>query len=142
MNSSRVIDLKAVRQCRTSKTMMTNFSQKYPDDYQETFAPVARISSFRFLLALANQHNLLDHQMDVKTAFLNGKLNEEIYMEIPEGIKVTSDQVCKLNKALYGLKQAARCWYERFDIILKEKGFCSSVIFCLLGVRPASLVYQ
>ena len=49
-------------------------------------------------------------------------------MEIPEGIKVTSDQVCKLNKALYGLKQAARCWYERFDIILKEKGFFSSKI--------------
>lgn len=118
-----------------ARLVARGFSRKYPDDYQETFAPVARISSFRILLALANQHNLLVHQMDVKTAFLNGTLNEEIYMEIPEGINVTSGQVCKLNKALYGLKQAARCWYERFDIILKEKGFCNSKLDpCILYI--------
>lgn len=66
--------------------------------------------------------------MDVKTAFLNGKLKEEIYMKVPEGIKCNEDFVCKLNKALYGLKQAARCWFEEFETALKEIGFKNSPV--------------
>ena len=84
-------------------------------DYNETFAPVARISSFRFVIAFANQFNLLIYHIDVKTAFLNGILKEETYMRVPDGVKCNDNQVCKLNKALYGLKQAAICWFETFE---------------------------
>ncbi|CAK9801638.1 Copia protein [Anthophora plagiata] len=66
--------------------------------------------------------------MDVKTAFLNGILKEEIYMKVPEGVTSKSNQVCKLNKAIYGLKQAARCWFEVFEKSLVEKGFRSSSV--------------
>lgn len=64
--------------------------------------------------------------MDVKTAFLNGNLSEEIYMKIPEGINEKENHVCKLNKALYGLKQSARCWFEKFETILIQHKFQSS----------------
>lgn len=111
-----------------ARLVARGFSQQYLVDYDETFAPVARMASFRFILAFANQFNLLIHHMDVKTAFLNGKLKEEIYMKVPEGIKCKNNVVCKLNKALYGLKQAARCWFEEFEIALKEKGFQSSPV--------------
>lgn len=116
----------ARRKCRL---VAKGCSQKYKVDYEETFAPVARITTFRMILSFAIQYNLLVHQMDVKTAFLNGELNEEIYMRIPEGIKVTgNNKVCKLNKSIYGLKQSARCWYEKFDKILKEHGFVNSKV--------------
>lgn len=65
------------------------------------------MARFRIIVAIANQYGLMLHHMDVKTAFLNGTLGEEIYMQVPEGIKVTkTNQVCKLNKAIYGLKQS------------------------------------
>lgn len=111
-----------------ARLVAKGFSQKFMHDYDETFAPVARIGSFRFLLAFANQFKLLIHHMDVKTAFLNGILKEEIYMKVPEGITGKENHVCKLNKAIYGLKQAARCWYELFDRTLKEQGFKSSSV--------------
>lgn len=111
-----------------ARLVARGFSQEYLVDYNETFAPVARISSFRFILAFSNQFNLLVHHMDVKTAFLNGILKEEIYMKIPEGVKSKSNQVCKLHKALYGLKQAARCWFEMFELALKDKGFQNSSV--------------
>lgn len=100
-----------------ARLVARGFSQEYLTDYNETFAPVARISSFRFIIAFANQFNLLVHHMDVKTAFLNGDLNEEIYMEIPEGLPKAENKVCKLKKALYGLKQSARCWFETFEML-------------------------
>lgn len=66
--------------------------------------------------------------MDVKTAFLNGILKEDIYTEIPEGVQKEGDQVCKLNKSLYGLKQSARCWFQRFDQTLKVLNFKHSEV--------------
>lgn len=115
-----------------ARLVAKGFSQKYLVDYDETFAPVARMTTFRVLIAFANQFKLLIHQMDVKTAFLNGSLKEEIYMRVPEGIKSPENHVCKLNKAIYGLKQSARCWFEKFDLTLKELGFQnSSVDRCL-----------
>lgn len=111
-----------------ARLVARGFSQQYLVDYDETFAPVARISTFRILLAFANQFRLLVHHMDVKTAFLNGTLRDDIYMKIPEGIKAEKDKVCKLNKALYGLKQASRCWFELFDETLKQKGFKNSLV--------------
>lgn len=108
-----------------ARLVARGFSQKYLTYYNETFAPVARIASFRFVIVFANQYNLLIHHMDVKTAFLNGELKEEIYMKVPQGVKCKDNQVCKLNKAIYGLKQAARCWFETFERCLVEKGFQS-----------------
>lgn len=111
-----------------ARLVARGFSQEYLFNYCETFAPVARIASFRFIIAFANQFSLLVHHMDVKTAFLNGELKEEIYMKVPEGIKSNEGQVCKLNRALYGLKQAARCWFEVFQKSLIEKGFRNSSV--------------
>ena len=92
-----------------ARPVARGFSQEYLIDYDETFAPVARITSFRFLLAFAIQFTLLVHHMDVKSAFLNGLLMEEICMRVPEGVACKRKEVYKLNKAIYGLKQAARC---------------------------------
>ena len=79
-------------------------------DYFDTYSPVTRISSVRMLIAIVAIHNLEIHQMDVKTAFLNGDLDEEIYMEQPEGFIVPGQEkkVCRLVKSLYGLKQAPK----------------------------------
>ena len=83
------------------------YAQKYGIDYDETFSPVVRFSSIRTLLAFAVQNGMLIHQMDVETAFLNGNLDEEIYMDQPEGYGIPGKEhlVCKLKKSLYGLKQ-------------------------------------
>ena len=98
-------------------------------DYEETFAPVMKYQSLRTLLALANEEELHIHQMDVKNAFLNGEIQEDVYMEQPEFLvkKGEEHKVWKLNKALYGLKQAPRAWNMRLDDFLKEKGFEKSL---------------
>ncbi|KAJ9557208.1 hypothetical protein OSB04_011822 [Centaurea solstitialis] len=93
--------------------------------YFDTYAPVARISSIRTLIAISTLKGLYIHQMDVKTAFLNGYLNEEIYMEQPEGFVMhrQENKVCRLVKSLYGLKQAPKQWHERFDTTVTSFGF-------------------
>ena len=90
-------------------------------DYQETFAPVAKMNTVRILLSLAAHFSWQLLQYDVKNAFLHGDLDEEIYMNIPPGFeKDTSNQVCRLRKALYGLKQSRRAWFGRFAKVMKE----------------------
>jgi hypothetical protein len=86
------------------------YRQKQNVDYFDTYSPVTRIASIKILFAIASIYKLVVHQMDVKTAFLNGDLEEEIYMEQPEGCVVPSQEhkVCKLVKSLYGLKQAPK----------------------------------
>jgi hypothetical protein len=83
-------------------------------DFEETFAPVARLESIRILLAYAAHHSFKLFQMDVKSAFLNGPIKEEVYVVQPPGFEDDwyPDHVYKLSKALYGLKQAPRAWYE------------------------------
>lgn len=100
-------------------------TQRKGIDYTETFAPVARLSSLRTLLAIVAAEDLELHQMDVKTAFLNGDLTEDIYMKQPKGFVHAGkeDLVCKLNKSLYGLKQAGRAWYKKIDSALLGLGF-------------------
>ena len=90
--------------------MAQGFSQKEGVDYEETFAPVARYTSNRIVLALAAVTKWKIHQMDVKTAFLNGVVEEEVYVEQPLGFEThdRESHVCRLKKALYGLKQAPR----------------------------------
>ena len=102
------------------------YTQEKGIDYTDTFSPTVRYDSIRILLAIAVQRKLKIKQFDVKTAFLNGHLREEVYMLPPEGINIESGMVCRLKKALYGLKQASRQWNERFDQFLKSIGFIQS----------------
>ena len=93
-----------------ARLVARRFSQIYGVDYLDTYAPVVKLASIRILLAIAAIYGLEIHQMDVVTAFLAGDLEEEIYMEQPEGFEVETDEdlVCLLRKGLYGLKQASR----------------------------------
>jgi hypothetical protein len=99
-------------------------------DYDEAFAPVARMESVRMLLAVAAQKGWLVHQMDVKSAFLNGELKEEVYVRQPPGFVAAGHEgkVLRLKKALYGLHQAPRAWNAKLDSTLRELGFtrCAS----------------
>jgi hypothetical protein len=93
------------------------FAQEYGVDYNETFSPVARLDTIRMVLAIATKHNWKVYQMDVKSAFLNGYLEEEVYVQQPPGYEVKGKKykVYMLKKALYGLKQAPRAWYSKID---------------------------
>jgi hypothetical protein len=90
------------------------YSQVKGLDFDETFAPVARLESIYMLLAYATHHGFKLYQMDVKSAFLNGPIKEEVYVEQPPGFESEEyhNHVYKLHKVLYGLKQAPRAWYE------------------------------
>jgi hypothetical protein len=108
-----------------ARVVAKGFTQIPDINYDETFSPVARFESLRLLLVLAALENWEIHQMDVKSAFLNGVLNEEIYMEQPQGF-ITAGQenkVCRLKKAIYGLKQASHAWNQQFHGVLIELGF-------------------
>ncbi|GJV80228.1 retrovirus-related pol polyprotein from transposon TNT 1-94 [Tanacetum coccineum] len=94
-------------------------------DYDETFSPVSRLEAVMIFLAFATYMNFIVYQMDVKSAFLNGKLKEEVYVKQPPGFESNEfpNHVCKLDKALYGLKQAPRAWYETLSTFLTEHKF-------------------
>ena len=108
-----------------ARLVAQGFSQLEGIDYKEVFAPVVRYDSVRTVLAIANQLDLELHQMDVKCAFLNGHLEEEINMTQPEGYEDEEhpDFVGKLNRSLYGLKQSARCWNKVIDEYLKSENY-------------------
>lgn len=105
------------------------FQQREGIDYTETFSPVVRYDSLRVLLALVAQEDLELVQFDVKTAFLYGNLDEEIHMEVPEGLDIEKcansgvNAVRRLDKSLYGLKQAPRCWNQNFSGFLRQFSF-------------------
>ena len=104
------------------------FSQEEGIDYKETFALVSRYTSIRAIISLTSILGWCLHQMDVKTAFLNGIIEEEVYIEKPKGFIVhgSDSHVCQLKKALYGLKQAPRAWYSMIDIYLQRLSFTKS----------------
>ena len=97
-----------------SPTCGKGYSQVEGLDFDETYAPVARIESIRILVAYAIYHGFKLYQMDVKSAFLNGPIKEEVYVEQPPGFEDSEhpNHVYMLSKAIYGLKQAPRAWYE------------------------------
>jgi hypothetical protein len=105
-----------------ARLVIKGFMQIPGVDYDETYAPVLKFQSLRILMAIANQYGMEVHQMDVKTAFLNGFLEEDIYMVQPEGQEVPGERekVCKLKRSLYGLKQSPRCWNQLLDSFLIE----------------------
>ena len=108
-----------------ARLVAQGFSQIEGIDFGETYAPVARLESIRILLAYASHHNFKLQQMDVKSAFLNGPLHEEVYVKQPPGFEDLNfpNHVYKLDKALYGLKQAPRAWYEHLKELLLDRGF-------------------
>lgn len=111
-----------------ARLVVKGYRQKKGMDFEETFSPVARMATIRALISIAASERMHLTQFDVTTAFLNGHLEEEIYIKQPEGFEDGTNKVCKLMKSLYGLKQAPRCWNIRFHEILIELNFaqCTS----------------
>ncbi|CAN0843508.1 Retrovirus-related Pol polyprotein from transposon RE1 [Linum grandiflorum] len=104
-----------------ARLVARGFTQSYGVDYEEIFAPVAKLKTVRILLSLAVNLDWPLYQLDIKNAFLNGDLSEEVYMKVPIGVQQPGPgMVCKLRKALYGVKQSPRAWFERFSQALKS----------------------
>ncbi|KAI5355535.1 hypothetical protein L3X38_008430 [Prunus dulcis] len=120
-----------------ARLVAKGYTQKPGIDFNETFAPVARLDTIRTLIALAAQKGWKLWQLDVKSAFLNGVLEEEVYLDQPDGfvVKGDEDKVYRLRKALYGLKQAPRAWYSEIDTYLNQCGFHKSPSEATLYVR-------
>ena len=108
-----------------ARMVVKGFQQKEGIDYNEIFSPVVKLTTIRLVLKIVAAENLHLEQLDVKTAFLHGDLEEEIYMRQPEGFKEAGKEnlVCRLKKSLYGLKQAPRQWYKKFDSFMSSSGF-------------------
>jgi len=107
-----------------ARLVAKGYEQVYGIDYEETYAPVAKLTSLRLVLAISALLNLDIQQMDVETAFLNAELKEEVYISIPDGVQVAAGCNClRLNKALYGLKQSPREWYQNINGFLQSMGF-------------------
>ncbi|KAK1663679.1 hypothetical protein QYE76_051838 [Lolium multiflorum] len=139
-----------------ARLVAKGFRQIQGVDYDETFSPVVKLKSVRILLAIAAFFDYEIWQMDVKTAFLNGDIEEELYMVQPKGFvdPKNADKVCKLQRSIYGLKQASRSWNRRFDKVIKDFGFIqchgeaciykkvsgSSVAFLILYVDDILLI--
>src|SRR5271170_3302080 len=108
---------------KKARLVAKGFSQFEGVDFDEIFSPVVRYETIRTLLALSALESWNIEALDVVSAFLYGKLDEEIYMEIPEGIQAQGDKVIRLNRAIYGLKQAARAWWKQLATSMKNLGF-------------------
>lgn len=107
-----------------ARLVAQGFSQKFGTDYDQVFAPVAKQTTFRTLLVIASKENLIVQHIDAKAAFLNGELEETIYMKQPPGFEEGEPNlVCKLKKSLYGLKQAAKIWNDAMHNLLTSGGF-------------------
>jgi len=116
-------------ECYKARLVARGFTQTYGVDYNETFVPITKLTSIHYIVALVALENMEIHQMDVKTAFLNGELKEEIYTEQPQGFVHQGEHlVCKLHKSLYGLKQSPRAWNQKLDVFIKSIEFMKSKV--------------
>ena len=108
-----------------ARLVVKGYKQRQGVDYEDVFAPVARLETVRLILSLAAQHQWKIMQMDVKSTFLNRRLEEEVYVDQPPGYEVKGEKgkVLRLKKALYGLKQAPRAWNQCIDQYLAHEGF-------------------
>ncbi|GJZ29279.1 retrovirus-related pol polyprotein from transposon TNT 1-94 [Tanacetum coccineum] len=120
-----------------ARLVAKGFRQEEGLDFEESFAPVARLEAIRIFIANAASKNMTVYQMDVKTAFLNGELKEEVYVHQPEGFvdPERPHHVYRLKKALYGLKQAPRAWYNTLSKFLLAQGFSKGVVDPTLFIR-------
>ncbi|GJZ84171.1 retrovirus-related pol polyprotein from transposon TNT 1-94 [Tanacetum coccineum] len=122
-----------------ARLVAKGYRQEAGIDFEESFAPVARLEAIRLFIAHAASMNMVIFQMDVKTAFLNGELNEVVYVSQPEGFVDPEhpSHVYRLKKALYGLKQAPRAWYDKLSAFLIKSGFTKGVVDPTLFTRKA-----
>jgi hypothetical protein len=120
-----------------ARLVATGYSQLEGVDFNETFAPVAKFTTIRCMLAIGATMNLEIHQMDVKTAFLNGELEEDIYMDQPQGFVQDGREhlVCKLKKSLYVLKQSPKAWYQCIDMFFTHEDFSRTQVDHSLYVK-------
>jgi hypothetical protein len=121
----KILDMDGNVHIYKAQLVAKGFRQIQGVDYVETFSPVAMLKSVRILLEIAAYYDYEIWQMDVKTAFLNGHLSEDVYMTQPEGFvdPKNAGKICKLHRSIYGLKQASRSWNIRFDEVVKGFGF-------------------
>jgi transposase InsO family protein len=122
---------------RKARLVAQGFSQKFGVDFDEVFAPVVRSSTFRLLISVAGERKYKVDHYDIKTAFLNGELEEEIYLKQPPGFEINSN-VYKLNKSLYGLRQAARTWNKTLHEELMRNGFEQNLADKCLYVKKSN----
>ncbi|GKD68078.1 retrovirus-related pol polyprotein from transposon TNT 1-94, partial [Tanacetum coccineum] len=124
------MDKKGIVIKNKARLVSQGYNQQEGIDYEETFAPVARLEAIRIFLAYAAYMGFMVYQMDVKSAFLNGKISEEVYVQQPPRFESSEypNHVCKLDKALYGLKQAPRAWYETLSKFLIQHKFVRGTI--------------
>ncbi|GJT51130.1 retrovirus-related pol polyprotein from transposon TNT 1-94 [Tanacetum coccineum] len=128
-----------------SRLVAKGYAQKEGIDFEESFAPVARLEAVRLFIAYAAHKSFTVYQMDVKTTFLYGPLKEEVYVNQPDGFvdPYHPDKVYRLKKALYGLKQAPRAWYDELsNFLVSEKGFSKVEIKLVAGHPKSRLALQ
>uniref|UniRef100_A0A7N2R0F3 Integrase catalytic domain-containing protein n=1 Tax=Quercus lobata TaxID=97700 RepID=A0A7N2R0F3_QUELO len=129
-----------------ARLVVKGFQQKEGIDYTEIFSPVVKMSTIRLVLRMVAAENLHLEQFDVKTAFLHGDLEEDLYMIQPEGFIAQGQEnlVCKLRNSLYGLKQALRQWYKKFDSFMHRIGFkrCEADHCCYFAMKDLGAAKQ
>ena len=112
-----------------ARLVVNGYEQQKGIDFFDTLAPVARPTSIRTLIALSAYHGMFVHQMDVNTAFLNALVNEDLYINAPDGLVIPPNHILKLNKALYGLKQAPRVWNHTIQVFITSLGLIYPCIY-------------
>nr|GEY91377.1 retrotransposon protein, putative, Ty1-copia subclass [Tanacetum cinerariifolium] len=122
-------DMDGIVHTYKARLVAHGYTQLYGDNYEETFSPVADIRAIRILISITAFYDYEIWKMDVKTAFLNGYLDEDMYMVQPKGFVNPNHprKVCKLQRSIYGLKQASRSWNKRFDKEIKRFGFAQNL---------------
>ena len=131
----RVIDVKWVYKRKNNnvykaRLVVRGFQQK--EYIENVYSPVGKMQTLKILLSYSCKNNLFIEQMDVETAFLNGDVRTEVYINEPKGYETGDNKVCKLQKALYGLKESPRAWYDCFNKFIESLNFVRSNYDCCL----------